>query len=608
MDKRKIQLQSILTPSLNVCGIAEMYYHEEEDYIKFNGYFNLFYIEKRKKYTTIGQLYLEVKSYGCSKIIVMHDNNQIYEMTLDPDSEQKYEIELPYNKFSSGYFWFTLEKASTCREYSVDGQYIGLVDASKFRKVNVGIDICTYKREHYITDNLKKITRRILSNPDLEVSKHIHVYVIDNGNTLETYMPIKAIVENWEEKIKIFPNKNAGGAGGFTRGMLEALDDKKTCLTHLLLMDDDAVIEPDTLVRIYGFLTTLREEWKDIIIGGTMMREEYPYMLYCAGEKWKNGSIIQPEHFIDLREYDNASSASFMETGHEYERYSGWWCCCMSMNIIREDNLPIPLFIHYDDIEYGTRNKDKGIVFLNGIGVWHKGWELACSGSNLYYDIRNALIYISLHGGKHKKRIAQKVVLKHMIVALMRYKYKDVELIYRAVHDYMNGPRWLYEQDPEQLNNEIRGMLEKLVPVEELRDKFTEEELKDILDQADRYMKDLSIDTILNREKENKQGIVKNLSLNGWLLPVKKPDHVNVFFTTDSLYKVYRKSPVVLFEPSSKKAMILKKSYISLIKTLAVQIKTMTLLTINFRRCANNYSKEIPDITTASAWKEYLSR
>ena len=339
-----------------------------------------------------------------------------------------------------------------------------------------------------------------------------------------------------------------------------------------------------------------------------MMREEYPYMLYCAGEEWKNGSIIQPEHFIDLREYDNASSASFMETGHEYERYSGWWCCCMSMNIIREDNLPIPLFIHYDDIEYGTRNKDKGIVFLNGIGVWHKGWELACSGSNLYYDIRNALIYISLHGGKHKKRIAQKVVLKHMIVALMRYKYKDVELIYRAVHDYMKGPRWLYEQDPEQLNNEIRGMLEKLVPVEELCDKFTEEEVKDILDQTDRYMKDLSIDTILNREKENKRGVVKNLSLNGWLLPVKKTDHVNVFFTTDSLYKVYRKSPVVLFEPSSKKAMILKKSYISLIRTLAVQIKTMTLLTINFSRCANNYSKEIPDITTASAWKEYLSR
>lgn len=52
-------------------------------------------------------------------------------------------------------------------------------------------------------------------------------------------------------------------------------------------MDDDAVVEPDLLVRIYGFLSTVKEIWKDITIGGALLREDYPYLLLCAGEWWK---------------------------------------------------------------------------------------------------------------------------------------------------------------------------------------------------------------------------------------------------------------------------------------------------------------------------------
>ena len=47
----------------------------------------------------------------------------------------------------------------------------------------------------------------------------------------------------------------------------------------------------------------------------------------------------------------------------------------MSLDVVTRDNLPIPLFLHHDDIEYGIRNQAHGIAFLNGIGVWHKGFE-----------------------------------------------------------------------------------------------------------------------------------------------------------------------------------------------------------------------------------------
>ncbi len=40
-------------------------------------------------------------------------------------------------------------------------------------------------------------------------------------------------------------NKNLGGVGGFTRTMFEHMRDDK--ITHVLLMDDDAVISPEAI-------------------------------------------------------------------------------------------------------------------------------------------------------------------------------------------------------------------------------------------------------------------------------------------------------------------------------------------------------------------------
>ena len=53
----EIQLQSILMPSEEICRVSELYYHEKNGQINFDGYFNLFYIEKRKAYTNIEKLF-----------------------------------------------------------------------------------------------------------------------------------------------------------------------------------------------------------------------------------------------------------------------------------------------------------------------------------------------------------------------------------------------------------------------------------------------------------------------------------------------------------------------------------------------------------------------
>lgn len=387
-----MQLQSILLPTENVCNIPELYYHKSGNRIDFDGYFNLFYIEKRRKYTSIDNVWLSLKLRGYKSLIIVHDRVDIRTEILLSEEEKEYQFEFPYREFQKGVFYFSLIEDELAPEKKIEGFFTTNIEIGASRKVNIGIDICTFKREAYVLRNLKQLSLQILENTRLDLYSHVKVYVIDNGQTLQDDLDVQKIVENSDGNIKVCRNKNAGGAGGFTRGMLEILNDKQRFkLTHVLLMDDDAVVEPDAVVRIYGILCTLKEEWKDMTVGGAMLREDYPYMLFCAGERWEKGMIYTPGMHQDLRKYACSASENLTAASHEYDRYSGWWCCCFSLNTVRDDNLPLPVFLHYDDIEYGWRNRNKGILFLNGVGVWHKGSELVFPGATLYYDIRNNL-------------------------------------------------------------------------------------------------------------------------------------------------------------------------------------------------------------------------
>ena len=46
-----MRLQNIRFPEADICREEELYFHRNGEWVDFNGYFNLFYIEKRKKYT-----------------------------------------------------------------------------------------------------------------------------------------------------------------------------------------------------------------------------------------------------------------------------------------------------------------------------------------------------------------------------------------------------------------------------------------------------------------------------------------------------------------------------------------------------------------------------
>ena len=117
-------------------------------------------------------------------------------------------------------------------------------------------------------------------------------------------------------------------------------------------MDDDASMDPELFVAGVWIFGDAEDEWEDIRLGGTLLREDYPYICQAMGEWFEGFNVTNRLVMTDMRSFRNCRKPLIETPQDEYRMYSGWWCCCYSLNTSSKDNLPLPLFIHRDDIEY----------------------------------------------------------------------------------------------------------------------------------------------------------------------------------------------------------------------------------------------------------------
>ena len=600
-----MRLQTIEFPSESICSSEEMYFHRQKNQLDFDGYFNLFYIEKRKKYCSLGGLKLVIRLKGASEIRLMHNRELLRQIPLDEQAaECEYEFEFPYQDTQEGVFWFSL-RAKSPEHIAVSGYYEGM--SAEYRPVSIAAVICTYKREHYVYRNLQCF-KQVLNQKELEISRNLRLFLVDNGQTLQENTDVMELAAECGGRVQIIPNRNAGGAGGFTRGMIEALRQKeREGLTHVLLMDDDALFEPDLFVRLYGFLSILKEPYKDLTVGGNLLREDFPYLQHAGGEVFRDFKIHNEQVLMDLRSYENCVQEFMCSPEVPRNIYSGWWCCCFSLNTVRENNLPIPFFLHFDDIEYCLRNNRQGILFLNGIGVWHKGFEWNFAGANRYYDVRNSLITAAIHQPELSPFAVKKWVWRNMVTPFLEFRYGESDLAYRGFLDFCKGPEWLLGRDPDRLNQKVRRHF-ALKPLDELKGHLTAAEYEQVIQQVDFCKKQTGIQQIRDvySPARRKGRFFKKLTWNGWFLPPKKEKGISVVSAVDVPYKAFRKQRIVLFEPSSGKALLVKRDYRELGKLLIKLLRVNRLVNRVYGKTACEYRERLNEITSASAWEKYL--
>ena len=588
-------LQSIQYSDNGDNRCTELFLHRENGRQVYDGYYNMFAAGKWVHYTSVNHLYVTLCSTGPGSCQIRSKKGCLLELPLKKEGTCEVfreegsfhaSAEIPDWKDAS-YLWIEWMPQHT--NDTLEGCFY--TEDIPMHPVRMAVAICTYHREAYVERNIRLLREHILDDPKSPVYDKLDLFLTDNGQTLDASAPLYM-----HAHIRLVKNKNAGGSGGFSRGMLEVLEQKsEKRFTHIILMDDDVVITPECFVRTYALLSFLQDAFRDSCIGGELLDIDLPYLLNEAGALYNKGLSEIPLRGTDLRNREQVIEAEKIR----HSDYAGWWYACYPLTVVREDNLPLPLFIHFDDIEYGLRNHN-GVIYLNGISVRHAGFTQRYSQANTYYTIRNRLITNALRAPEVTFGFEHTYMKNAVLYELLRCFYSNVELIALAVEDYCKGAKGLGKTDPVLKNEQVRSLTERFRPFEEIADDAQ------MLEKLNAYADRCAV----GEGYQPKVGkTTYRFTLNGWLLPAESGVKVGLC----SLYhpdmrELYRCRKGILVDPYARKGLVVEKSFRKFLKALLTYCRVSNLMKKRYTAAAENYRKYEKVLESSPFWREYLDQ
>lgn len=492
--------------------------------------------------------------------------------------ESSYEKDLESRRtVKSGFYYLKLVSLEDGSCF-YGGRY--LTSAEGDWSVRAALNICTFKREEYVTRNVKNIRDVLLENPKSSIRDSLEVFVVDNGQTLKGCLP-----EN--PHIHWFPNRNYGGSGGFTRGLIEALE-RKDQLTHVIMCDDDLYMDPHILEKMIHFLQVLRPEYRDLHIHGGMFALDEPTFQTEASALWHHRGL--PRKPLEMQESFNL----LMNETEEPFDYTGWWLTCMPLSVAERNGLPFPLFIKCDDTEYGLRN-EQHVLILNGIGVWHEAFDKKYSAHLEYFFSRNDMVIESFHGilGGRLRVLSwfSGWVLKHLFMQ----RYEAVYFKLRGMEDYMKGVDFFKTQQEDLLLKDLLSHNMK---------QYTKEELKQMGYRLDREMLEKS-----NRHHTCRKERIRNyLTLYGNLIPSRfyqKEYNVVDMQHSDPCHYAFCKH-VLMWNPKEKKGAVTTASFRTFWKYFFWMCRLNLLWLIKGKKLEKEYQRRGGELTSLEFWKDHL--
>ena len=294
----------------------------------------------------------------------------------------------------------------------------GTVEADVSNKRAIALEhvVCTYHRENVIYKKASLFSSAYIQN--------YHMTIVDNGSTLDSMnSPL----------IEVIKMPNLGGSSGFTKGIIAGLNRGST---NILLNDDDALMYPESVFRITQFLSLISDIYVDSIISGIYLEVNNPNIIRETGGFFDRGLLTLCNEGLDVRIEEDLISILANETAN----YSAWTCCCIPSTIIQRTRFPLPMFIRFDDTEYGLRLK-KRVISIPGVSTWHpvsKSYPL----SYCYYDIRNNLITLSCLNELDCVSINN--TFNRIMCEIVAYRYDCAEEMLKGVKDFIKGPDFVF--------------------------------------------------------------------------------------------------------------------------------------------------------------------
>ena len=453
-------LQKILFADDSPCKEPLMFFRPYGDNgLALNTYFNAFSLCKWRQYTKLSNLRFIVRTVQKASVRArgMNAEEDIVlpleaEETSCVDGSFSYTLDFSDSLDFKGLLYAVLESEGSEPVRITGGEWETSVSPEGEGDIKIAVGITTFKREKEVERNI-----RVLANCQAVDS----VLVVDNARSLSDTMK-RETASCGTASVNFYENRNVGGSGGFTRAMIEAFfSGVQPDFTHIILMDDDVVFSCDAVERTRSFLAILKDEYSDSALYGVMFNINDMKELYSAGGIWKGNALgLNMKNCHSRLDMTDASNV-FESEADAGANYSSWWYACFPRSVIRPDNLPMPFFLHFDDIEYGVRNKSNGLIFLNGVAVWHPLFIQKNPLWIKYYEYRNTLILLTSGFSRKSKKdfFSSVMTLRHrydcFIGPLLHYDYDAVEVLVLALEDFLLGPDSFMALDAEKKHREL---------------------------------------------------------------------------------------------------------------------------------------------------------
>ncbi len=418
-------------------------------------YFNGFPASYWRRWTVVSEVTLDVTVQGQGATVIVYKSmangraQRVDTATTDSSSATTFSFDLSLKPFvDGGWYWYDVvagDEDAVVRSAEWSAQ----VPADRAGHGTVDIAITTMNRPDFCAELLVQLGQDEALKPYLD-----EVMVMEQGTQLVRDSAVFPKAEAaLEGKLRIIEQGNLGGSGGYARGQLESV--RKGTATYALMMDDDVVCEPEGVIRAVTFGDLSR---RPTIVGGHM------FSLYARSRLHSFGEVIQPWRFwwqtpLDgYSDWDlgarNIRSARWLHKRVDVD-FNGWFMCLIPRVVLEEVGLSLPLFIKWDDSEFGLRAKEAGFptVTFPGAAVWHVPWTDKNDALDwqAYFHHRNRFIAALLHSTYPRGGRMVRESLNHQIAHLVSMQYSTAELRLQAMEDVLAGPEGLHELLPTRL-------------------------------------------------------------------------------------------------------------------------------------------------------------
>ncbi|MGV3149729.1 glycosyltransferase [Rothia sp. 11254D007CT] len=430
--------------------------------VSFGTYFNAFPASYWRRWTELKSVTLRITTEGAGMVVVYKSNARGVIQRVDAkvlEGAETVTFDLTLAPFGDGgWYWFDLT-ATKSDLTLVEADWLGDIQP---RLGEAGgkatVQITTMNKVQYCIDNIRSLGNNLDA---LETVKEI--LIVDQGTEkVQDHPDFEEVVAPLAGKFRIINQANLGGSGGFARGMFESVNNGSD---YVMLLDDDVVVEPESILRLITFADYCKNP---TIVGGHMFDMYDRSVLHAFGEvvnPWRT-FYDKPHEDMSLGHdlgRNNLRSTHWMHRRVDVD-YNGWWMCLIPTEVINKIGLSLPLFLKWDDAEYGLRAKEAGVATVSfpGAALWHVSWQDKDDsvGWQAYFHERNRLITALIHSpfekGGSVLRESLFLDVKHALS--MQYYTEEGRLM--AIEDLLSGPEHLHPSLSERLPV-IRGKVKE---------------------------------------------------------------------------------------------------------------------------------------------------